>query len=65
MGWIKCSDRLPEYGETVFTCDEHKNINIQMRYYCNNFIGLAEDPHPTHWMPRNENDSLPEPPDND
>ena len=58
MEWISVEDRLPEYGIKVLTYrrDAPEIISIEMRLYCNRFIGLKDKLHPTHWMP------LPEPP---
>lgn len=62
MGWIKCSEQMPEFYYSVLAADEHEDMVIAMPVcldtgdrcaftLSNDDIFIA-----THWMP------LPEPP---
>lgn len=59
-GWIPCSERLPEDGVRVLTCDNHENVHIMQHY---DFFKYPFDIYPYHskyympvaWQP------LPEP----
>lgn len=56
--WIKCTDRLPEIGQSVLAIDKDNYFKIVTLWkYSSNSLPLwayhndRDDEEPTHWMP--------------